>query len=94
MREAQVLKDQLLDTLARDSAIAPHDMIVMMPDIEAYAPFIEAVFSREPAIPFSISDRRHKTESPTIDAVLKIFAMKGAIGCHGSAAMPGHCGNL
>jgi exodeoxyribonuclease V gamma subunit len=78
MREAQVLKDLLLDTLARDSTIAPHDMIVMMPDIEAYAPFIEAVFSREPAIPFSISDRRHKTESPTIEAFLKIFAMKGS----------------
>jgi exodeoxyribonuclease V gamma subunit len=78
MREAQVLKDLLLETFARDSETAPHDVMVMMPDIEAYAPYIQAVFSREPAIPFSISDRRHKTESPTIEAFLKILDLTGS----------------
>jgi exodeoxyribonuclease V gamma subunit len=78
MREAQVLKDLLLDTFARHPEIAPHDVIVMMPDIEAYAPYIEAVFSREHAIPFTISDRRHKAESPTVEAFLKILDVKGS----------------
>jgi exodeoxyribonuclease V gamma subunit len=78
MREAQVLKDLLLDTFSRHPETAPHDVIVMMPDIEAYAPYIEAVFSREHAIPFSISDRRHKTESPTVEAFLKILDLKGS----------------
>lgn len=78
MREAQVLKDLLLDTFARHPVTAPHDVIVMMPDIEAYAPYIEAVFSREHAIPFTISDRRRKTESPTIEAFLKILDLKGS----------------
>lgn len=78
MREAQVLKDLLMDTFERRPDIAPHDVIVMMPDIEAYAPYIEAVFSREHPLPFTISDRRHKMESPTIEAFLKILALKGS----------------
>jgi len=78
MREAQVLKDLLLDTFARDPKTAPHDVIVMMPDIEAYSPYIQAVFSRKPAIPFSVSDRRHKTESPVIEVFLKILDLAGS----------------
>ncbi len=78
MREAQVLKDLLLDTFVQDPETAPHDVIAMMPDIEAYAPYVQAVFSREPAIPFSISDRRHKTESPVIEAFLKILDLAGS----------------
>ena len=78
MREAQVLKDLLLNTFVRDPETAPHDVIVMMPDIEAYAPYIQAVFSREPAVPFSISDRRHKAESPVIEAFLNILDLSGS----------------
>ncbi len=78
MREAQVVKDLLLDTFAGDLETAPHDVIVMMPDIEAYAPYIQAVFSRTPAIPFSISDRPHKTESLTIEAFFKILDLAGS----------------
>lgn len=78
MREAQVLKDLLMDTFERHPEIAAHDVIVMMPDIEAYAPYIEAVFSREHTLPFTISDRRHRMESPTIEAFLKILALKGS----------------
>jgi exodeoxyribonuclease V gamma subunit len=78
MREAQVLKDLLLDMFERRPDTAPHDVIVMMPDIEAYAPYIEAVFALEHPLPFSISDRRHKSESPVIEAFIKIFDLKGS----------------
>jgi exodeoxyribonuclease V gamma subunit len=78
MREVQVLKDLLLDAFSRDPEIAPHDVVVMMPDIEAYAPYIEAVFSRDRAVPFSISDRRRITESPFMEAFLKILDLKGS----------------
>lgn len=75
MREAQVLKDLLLNEFEKNSELSPHDIIVMMPDIEAYAPFIESVFSRERPLPFSISDRRKKSESEPLDAFLKILML-------------------
>ena len=62
MREAQVLKDLLLNEFEKDPDLAPHDIIVMMPDIESYAPFIESVFILEDALPFSISDRYFELE--------------------------------
>nr|WP_319393974.1 exodeoxyribonuclease V subunit gamma [uncultured Desulfobacter sp.] len=76
MREAQVLKDLLLDEFNRDSGFCPHDVVVMMPDIEAYAPFLEAVFSQDPALPFTVSDRRRRSESFTLSAFLNILDMK------------------
>lgn len=78
MREAQVLKDLLLNEVEKNPELAPHDIIVMMPDIEAYAPFIESVFSLETTLPFSISDRRKKSESESLDAFLKILGLRNS----------------
>lgn len=62
MREIQILKDQLLNMLDEDSSLYPHDIIVMAPNIETYAPFIEAVFNADAktpqAIPYTVSDRQ------------------------------------
>ena len=77
MREARVLKDLLLAEFEKDQDLAPHDIIVMMPDIEAYAPFIESVFSLETPLPFSISDRKKRSESEPLEAFLKILALQG-----------------
>lgn len=76
MREAQVLKDLLLDAFEQDPNLCPHDVIVMMPDIETYAPYLSAVFACEHTLPFSISDRRKKSESQTLEAFLKILGLK------------------
>ncbi len=73
MREVQVLKDQLLDLFEACPELNPGDVIVMMPDIESYAPLIEAVFSVEHKFSFSISDRRQKSESETVKAFLKVL---------------------
>ncbi len=78
MRETQVLKDLLLNELEKNSELAPHDIIVMMPDIEAYAPFIESVFSLENNLPFAISDRKKRSESEPIEAFLKILSLKNS----------------
>jgi len=78
MREAQVLKDFLLNEFEKDPELCPHDIIVMMPDIEAYSPFIESVFSLETRLPFSISDRRKRSESEFLDAFLKILALRNS----------------
>jgi len=69
MREVQVLQDQLLAMLERDQDLEPRDIIVMMPDVSLYSPFVEAVFGQASAgtyLPFSISDRNAQQESPII----------------------------
>jgi exodeoxyribonuclease V gamma subunit len=38
MREVEVLYDQLLGLFDADPALQPSDVLVMTPDIEAYAP--------------------------------------------------------
>jgi exodeoxyribonuclease V gamma subunit len=45
-REVEVLQDQLLAAFNADPGLKPRDVIVMVPDIEAYAPHIQSVFGR------------------------------------------------
>ena len=44
MREMEVLKDRLLDAFSNDDALRPADVLVLVPDIELYGPYIQAVF--------------------------------------------------
>jgi exodeoxyribonuclease V gamma subunit len=79
MREVEVLHDQLLALLATGTGIEPRDVVVMLPDVETYAPLIEAVFRRTPgdptAIPFSIADRSAQMAAPVVDALGRVFAL-------------------
>lgn len=44
LREVEVLHDQLLSAFAADPTLRPRDVLVMVPDIQAYAPLVQAVF--------------------------------------------------
>jgi exodeoxyribonuclease V gamma subunit len=44
LRQVQVLRDAVLHLLASDPALEPRDVIVMCPDVEAFAPYVDAVF--------------------------------------------------
>ncbi len=78
MREAQVLKDLILDLFLKDKDLKPHDIIVMMPDIESYAPYIDSIFSVEHSIPFTISDRRKRKQSEIIETFLAVLSLAGS----------------
>jgi exodeoxyribonuclease V gamma subunit len=86
MREMEVLKDRLIDLFAKDASLSPGDIAVMAPDIDAYAPFIEAVFGHDreddskgpPAIPFSVANRGPVARSPFLRAFLDILALRGS----------------
>ncbi len=61
-REVEVLHDQLLDLLAVGDGLRPQDIVVMAPDIAAFAPHVHAVFGqyrRDDArsIPYEVVDR-------------------------------------
>jgi exodeoxyribonuclease V gamma subunit len=79
MREVEVVHDQLLDLLARDTSLMPRQIVVMMPDVEVYAPLIEAVFRRRSddsyRIPYCLADRALQTSAPVVDAIERLFAL-------------------
>ncbi|PLX45996.1 MAG: exodeoxyribonuclease V subunit gamma [Deltaproteobacteria bacterium] len=83
MREVEVLYDYLLQCFEELDELAPSDILVAAPDIEAYAPYIEAVFggvTRESNryIPFSIADRRAKSESGLLEGFLALMELPGS----------------
>ncbi len=72
LREVQVLHDQLLSLFESLPALQPRDVLVMAPDIDKYAPFIDATFAvadDHMRIPWSISDRRFRTEQYLLEVI-------------------------
>jgi exodeoxyribonuclease V gamma subunit len=84
MREVEVLHDQLLELLAGPGhpPVAPHQVVVLMADVETYAPLVEAVFERDHRegsfIPYCIADRSVRAESPTIEAFHRLLGLVGS----------------
>ncbi|MGD2124659.1 MAG: exodeoxyribonuclease V subunit gamma [Desulfobacteraceae bacterium] len=82
MREIEVLHDRLLDMFECDPDLMPKDILVMTPDIETYAPYVQAVFDLPPddarRIPFSIADRSVRHESGIVETFLSILDLQGS----------------
>jgi exodeoxyribonuclease V gamma subunit len=58
IREVEVLYNQLLYALENNTDLQPDDIIIMMPNIEDYAPYIDAIFSNaETQLPFNLADQ-------------------------------------
>ncbi len=77
-RELEVLQDRLLSLFERHSDLRPADVVVMTPDIDAYAPMIEAVFGsveRSRYIPYSIADREPGAARPLLEAVQQLLEL-------------------
>lgn len=76
-REVEVLHDQLLHLLAHPppgGTLQPRDIVVMVPDIEVFAPSIRAVFGQHPPgdarhIPWGIADLRDRGRLPLLRAL-------------------------
>lgn len=77
-RECQVLHDWLLDLFETDDDLRPEHCLVMIPEIDGYAPYIQAVFERDPSgarpyIPWNLSDVALRDEHPLIQVFLQIL---------------------
>ena len=83
VRELEVLHDQLLAWFhapPSGQAISPREVVVMVPDIEAMAPQIRAVFGQYKRgdarfIPFDIADLGAQAVSPLVHAVQWLLAL-------------------
>ena len=83
MREVEVLQDQLLDMLASDPQLHPGDVLVMAPDIAAYAPYIHGVFGtggekQERSIPYTVADQSLPQESPLVEGFLRLLHLRNS----------------
>ncbi|MGM0825110.1 MAG: exodeoxyribonuclease V subunit gamma [Pseudomonadota bacterium] len=79
-REVEILHDQLLATFSADPELRPRDIIVMVPDIDRYAPHIEAVFGQLPSddprfIPYTLSDQASRHRLPLMIALEKLLRL-------------------
>lgn len=80
LRELEVLKDALLRALADDPRLRHRDIVVMAPDMAAYAPYLPAVFG-EPArqvhdplhVPWHIADIGLAGSHPLIGAFTRLL---------------------
>ncbi|MFU8788914.1 MAG: exodeoxyribonuclease V subunit gamma [Methylobacter sp.] len=70
MREVEVLKNQLLQTLENDPTLELRDIVVMAPDIQVYEPFIAAVFD---GIQHAIADRSLRLSNNALDAFIRFL---------------------
>ncbi|WP_296260053.1 MULTISPECIES: exodeoxyribonuclease V subunit gamma [unclassified Pseudomonas] len=73
-RDVEVLHDQLLARFSADPNLRPRDVIVMVPDIDSYAPHIRAVFGQldrddRRFIPFTLADQGQRGRDPLLIAV-------------------------
>lgn len=71
LREVQVLHDRILEMIETLPSLAPREIVVMAPEIDVYAPLVEAVFGAAHGarhLPFSIADRSAWAQDPLVDA--------------------------
>lgn len=78
-REVEVLHDRLLAWFDADDQLQPRDVMVMVPDMEAFAPHIQAVFGRFTSgqtrhIPFSMADTTAR-QSPVVQALSQLLSL-------------------
>ncbi|WP_028490909.1 exodeoxyribonuclease V subunit gamma [Thioalkalivibrio sp. ALJ15] len=80
LREVEILHDRLLAHFDADPNLRPRDVIVMVPDIDAYAPHIEAVFGQLPPddpryIPYTLSDQGPRGRDPVLIALERLLSL-------------------
>ncbi len=83
-REVEILHDQLLamfaDARRLGTPLSPRDVIVMVPDIQTYAPHVQAVFGRVPAddprhLPYSLADQPSRGAVPLMVALEHLLSL-------------------
>ncbi len=77
-RECQVLHDQLLHLLDDNPELSNEDILVMIPEIGRYAPYIKAVFGKDNNLAWNLSDISVADEHPLIQSFLQLLKLPGS----------------
>ena len=82
LREIEVLHDRLLAMFEEHPELRPKDVIVMAPDIVAYAPYIRAVFDTQTdagqTISYSIADQGAGSNKGVLRSFLSLLDLKNS----------------
>jgi exodeoxyribonuclease V gamma subunit len=81
MRQVQVARDAILHLLDGEEGIDEEDVLVVCPDLERFAPLVEAVFGTPgggadvgaPALRFRIADRSIRSSNPVLGAAAALL---------------------
>lgn len=87
-RQVEVLRDAILHLLAEDPTLEPRDVIVMCPDIETFAPLIQATFGAgddavepvegaPPDLRVRLADRSLRQTNPVLGVVARLIELAG-----------------
>jgi exodeoxyribonuclease V gamma subunit len=81
LRQLQIVRDRILQLLAADPELEPRDILVMTPQVEAFAPLVGAVFGdREAtgvALPWRLTDRSQQSEAGISQGLLALLQLAG-----------------
>ena len=90
-REVEVLHDQLLALFESEPGLTPADVVVMTPDLDRYAPILEAVFgTADPVrrIPYHVAGRADQSASPLVRAFFDLLVLpEGRFDANGVLAL-------
>ncbi len=78
MREVEVLHDRLLALFEQFPDLRPSDVVVMAPEVDQYAPYVEAVFGTVEAplrFPYTIADLSAVHEGRTVEVFLSLLEL-------------------
>jgi exodeoxyribonuclease V gamma subunit len=81
LRQLQIVRDRLLQLLAADPQLEPRDILVMTPQVEAFAPLVGAVFGDSGAtgvpLPWRLTDRSQQSEAGISQGLLELLQLGG-----------------
>jgi exodeoxyribonuclease V gamma subunit len=87
-RQVEVVRDAILHALAEDPTLEPRDILVMCPDVESFAPLVQATFAEEgsgeddaertPDIRVRLADRSLRQTNPVLGVVAELLDLASA----------------
>lgn len=74
-RQVQVLRDAIMQAFEDDRTLEPRDVVIMCPDVETFAPHIQAVFGEVPELRVRLADRAAATTNPLVAAMVAMLEL-------------------
>lgn len=85
-RQVEVLREALIGLLQRDPTLEPRDIVVMCPDVEAFAPLVAAAFGQGTSpdghpghrLRVSVADRSLRRTNPLLGVLAAVLELAGS----------------
>ena len=81
LRQVQIVRDRVLQLLAADPSLTPRDVLVMTPQVDAFAPLVAAVFGDSGAtgvnLPWRLTDRSQQSDPGIAQGLLALLELGG-----------------